>query len=738
MTAFSIPGRGLYQFTRLPFGLHNAPATFQRLVDKIFGPELEPFVFVYLDDIVIATPTFGKHLEILSEVFERLQKANLTLSRKKCSFCRTELKYLGYVVSRQGLHVDPEKVSAIVNIPIPQSVQEIRRIIGMSSWYRRFIPNYSTRIAPLTNLIRKNVKFNWSIECDEALHTIKDALISAPILTCPDMNKPFVLQTDASGYGIGAVLTQTQDGCEKVICYVSRSLTAGERKFSTTERECLAVLWSVERLRCYLEGRKFTVITDHFSLVWLNNLKNPQGRLGRWAVRLQQFDYEIQHRKGKDLVVPDTLSRSVPISCANLQVKKVNSDEIRDRWYKKMVHQVQEKPLLFPKWRVEQGVLYKHIESDFSNLKCENENWKKVVPKQERGEIIRECHDAMTSGHLGIYKTFNRIARLYYWPSMKADITRYVKNCLTCQRTKPEQKTAAGHMTKRPIFHRPWQAICTDLVGPLPKSTHGNLFILVVSDLFSKFTLFFPIRRATANAVTKIIEEKIFLLFGVPQYVLCDNGVQYKSKEFTKMLERYGTRPIYNPNYHPQSNPAERVNRVLKTMLAAYVKENHRKWDEYLPYLGCAIRTARHEVTTQTPYFVNFGQDMCLHGKEYKEVDTDETQKTVIENKPENITKMRQFVKKRLEEAAKKVREKYNLRNRYIEFNVGDLVWKRNYSLSDGVHYINAKLAGKFTGPYRIKRRVGYCIYELIDDLDNSKGNWHTKDLKPHYEDPED
>ena len=228
------------------------------MIGRVLGVDLEPYVFVYLDDIVIVTQTFEKHIEILSEVFTRLISAGLTLGKEKCNFCRQELRYLGYVVDVNGLHVDPEKVNAILQIPTPTKVSEVRSVIGTASWYRRFIPNVSTLIQPLTELLRKNVRFKWTSRQEEALKSIKEHLVSAPVLSCPNFELPFVIQTDASAYGIGGVLTQNHpDLGERVVCYLSRSLTKQERKYSTTERECLAVLWSIEKLRPYIEGTHF-------------------------------------------------------------------------------------------------------------------------------------------------------------------------------------------------------------------------------------------------------------------------------------------------------------------------------------------------------------------------------------------------------------------------------------------------------------------------------------------------
>lgn len=275
-TAFIVPTRGLFQFTRMPFGLHNAPATWQRLIDKILG-NLEPFVFVYLDDVVICTQTFEKHLEVLEEVFRRLREAQLTVSFDKCHFCKPNMKYLGFVIDRKGLHVNPDKIKSMFELPPPQNVKEVRRIIGRFSWYRRFVPEFSTIVSPITALIKKCSKFVWTPECDSAFRRIKELLIRAPVLSCPDYSLPFVIQTDASGYGIGAVLVQPHHDGDSVICFLSRSLTKQERNYTTTERECLAVLWSIEKLRCYIEGVPFTLVTDHYSLVWLQNLRELGG-----------------------------------------------------------------------------------------------------------------------------------------------------------------------------------------------------------------------------------------------------------------------------------------------------------------------------------------------------------------------------------------------------------------------------------------------------------------------------
>lgn len=327
----------------MPFGLTNVPATWKRLIDCVLGPDLKSYVFVYLDDVIVISENFDKHLDILRSIFERLRCVGLTLSREKCQFCRLELHYLGYVVDKQGLRVDPDKVNSILNIPTPRTVSDVRSCFGMASWYRRFVENFSSISAPLSDLLRKHKKWEWSDACALSFNALKEKLITAPILSCPDFEHPFVVQTDASGYGLGVVLTQEHTDGEKVVCFLSRSLSKQERNYKTTERDCLAVEWVVEKLRPYLEGIHFTVITDHHSLVWLHTFKEPSGRLCRWAVKLvQQHNFDIIHRKGKDHVVPDCLSRSVVVTDAIHPLA-----DTLEPWYRYMLIRVTSKPRNF-------------------------------------------------------------------------------------------------------------------------------------------------------------------------------------------------------------------------------------------------------------------------------------------------------------------------------------------------------------------------------------------------------
>ncbi|KAL6417431.1 hypothetical protein ACFW04_012743 [Cataglyphis niger] len=537
ITAFTVPGKGLMQFRVMPFGLHSAPATFQRLLDSVIGPALEPNVFVYLDDIIVISRTFERHLELLTEVFRRLRAARLRLNPEKCRFCVDQLRYLGHVVDRAG--TDPEK------------------FLGMASWYRRFIENFSTIAAPLTRLTKKNARWTWGEDESTAFKQLKAALTTAPVLACPDFNRRFILQTDASTSGLGAVLTQYHEDGERVIAYASRTLSGAEKNYSATELECLAVVWGVRRMRDYLEGYAFT---------------------------LQQYDFEIKYRRGALNRVADALSRQPAVSAIQ---------PIRCRWYAQKLEGTRRDPTAHPDYQVKDGELYRHIlhTLDFKDNPTD-EQWKLCVPRDGRGDILRQYHDAPTAGHGGVAKTIARIAERFYWPGMFRDIAGYVRQCPGCLAHKPIQQKPAGTLHATNV-NRPWEHVTIDLVGPLPRSRRGHTWLLVMQDRYSKWTELAPLRQASAKAVTNEITNRVILRHGRPDIVITDNGIQFKSAPLAARLKACHIEHRTAPVRAPHCNPVERTNRTIKTMIAQYVDRDHREWDEALHALQFAYNTAR-------------------------------------------------------------------------------------------------------------------------------------------------
>jgi len=308
-TAF-ITSQGLYEFKVMPFGLTNAPATFQRLMNKVFKEEIGQFVAVYLDDIIIFSSTFEEHLRHLEHIFEKLKEAGLKLGKDKCEFCKLELAFLGHIVSGQGISPDPSKIDKVKNFPIPKNTTELRGFLGLASYYRKFMQEFSIKAAPLHVLLRKETPFEWTSSQQEAFEHLKNCLISAPILIYPDFKRKFLLFTDGSYVGLGAVLTQLDDqNRERVVAYASRSLNNAERNYAPTELECLAAIWGMEHFRSYLLYQPFELITDHAALQWLFNKQDPPRKFMRWIIRIMEFPYEIRYRKGKIHSNADALSR---------------------------------------------------------------------------------------------------------------------------------------------------------------------------------------------------------------------------------------------------------------------------------------------------------------------------------------------------------------------------------------------------------------------------------------------
>lgn len=311
-TAF-VTQNGLYEFLRVPFGLSTAPSTFQRMMEIVLSGLSFEMCLCYLDDVIIYSSNFDQHCERLNKVLSRFRQHHLRVKLSKCIFGAKQVKYLGHLISEQGVRPDPAKVEVVRDISTPTSVKAVRSFLGLASYYRRFIRGFSTLAAPLTHLTKKNARFQWTDDCETAFQTIKQLLCSAPVLSYPKFDREFILQTDASDVGLGAILSQQDDaGHERVVAYASRALTAREQKYSATEKEAFAVVFGTKHFRVYLLGRKFQLITDHNSLRWLQSME-PKGRLARWIMDLQEFQFDITHKSGRLHTNADALSRLPPI-----------------------------------------------------------------------------------------------------------------------------------------------------------------------------------------------------------------------------------------------------------------------------------------------------------------------------------------------------------------------------------------------------------------------------------------
>ena len=651
-TAF-ITRRGLFQFTVMPFGLANAPATFQRLMELVMHGLQWEHCLIYLDDIIVFGRNFDETLNRLEMVLGRLRGAGLKLKPTKCHWFKRSVKFLGHVVSAKGVQCDPDKLACIVNWHAPRTVREVRSFLGLVSYYRRFIPDCSTVMKPLLSLLRKKVRFVWNSLCEEAFENLKTALTSSPILAFPNRHDQFILDTDASDFGTGAVLSQLQDGVERVIAYGSHALNAAQQRYCTTKRELLAVHTYIHQFRHFLQGRHFLIRTDHSYLTWLKNFKNAEGMLGRWLMEIDIYDFKIEHRKGELHGNADGVSRRTkPTTCCPRpdcpdckplrDAKRVASVRAIDlvikedwslvdarKWQREdldigkilqWMESSEERPsrrtvathsrgvkALWNQWdqlTLRNGLLYRVWYPPHRNFNGAIPFHQLVAPKQIRQLILDELHNGVGGGHLGVEKTMGKLRQRFYWVGYKDDIYKWCRQCDTCAQNKmgPPRKRAPLQQIR--VGH-PLELIAIDVMGPLPETQKGNRFIVVVSDYFSKWTEAYAVRQHTAATVAEILVEQFMFRLGIPHQLHSDQGPEFDSAlvhEVCKLLRIHKTRTTA---YHPQSDgQVERANRTVRSMLTALVNEARDDWDNHLPYILFAYRASVHATTKCTQTFL--------------------------------------------------------------------------------------------------------------------------------------
>lgn len=727
-TAFRVFGRGLFQFTRLPFGLVNSPATLSRLMDQVLGyGELEPNVFVYLDDIVIASNTFEEHLRSLKEVSRRLRAANLSINMEKSKFCVPQLPYLGFVLSQNGIRPNPDKIEAIVNFERPASVRSLRRFLGMVNYYRRFISEFSEVTAPLTNLLKGKPKtVQWSDEAENAFVILKEKLITAPILACPDFGRPFTIQTDASDTAIAGVLTQDVDGREHVISYFSRKLTMSQRSWKAAEKEGVAALEAIEKFRPYVEGTRFTLITDSSALSFIMNSKwKPSSKLSRWSMLLQQYDMVVKHRKGSENVVPDALSRAVEAV-----------DLSRDDWYSKTYKKVQESPDDFSDFKIEEDKLYKFVSTPTDVMDYRYE-WKLCLPEDVREEVLKQEHDQ--SLHPGFEKTIHKLKIRYYWPKMAMQTKKHVQSCSVCKQCKPSTLSTAPVMGNQKLSSKPFQILALDFIQNLPRSRNGKTHLLVLMDLFSKWTLLFPVRKIESKEVCRIVEDCWLRRFGTPEVIISDNATTFVGKEFQALLTRRGIQHWPNTRHHSQANPVERTNRTINACLRTYMETDQRLWDTKIAEVEEMLNTTIHASTGLSPYRILYGHEKITKGAEHR-LEREDREVTVEERDDVRRTlneKVFKIVQENLRKSHEKNQKTYNLRHKKFcpTYHIGQKVYKRNFKLSSAADRYNAKYGPVYT-PCVIVAKRGSSSYEVADDSGKFLGVFSAADLRPGEDKP--
>ena len=749
---------GHYEFLVLPFGLTNAPGTFMHLMHETFRSFLDDFVLVFLDDILIFSKTLEEHEQHVRQVLQVLQKEKLYAKESKCELFKTEVEFLGHLVGRDGVRMMEDKVKAISEWPIPQNVTDVRAFLGTAGYYRKFIRSFSEISTPLNTLTKDDVKFEWKEPQQVAFDKLKQSIKTGPVLALPDPNLPFVVHTDASGFAVGAVLSQKQaDGQMRPIAFLSKKMLDAETRYPVHEQELLAIVHALKSWRHYLYGRKFTVFTDHRSLQHFKTQPMLSGRQSRWKDVIANFNFDIVYIEGKTNTVADGLSRRsdhLPIKqhSSELLTHLVFTVANRTRSKKQVTFQspvtLVASPI--PVVPVAAAVppvvssssttalladIFEASKKDVEYLKalknprrCKNlsiqngllyhGNNRLCVPNDIplRTRLLHECHDVPLAGHLGKDKTLELVKRRFYWPGMDNDISKYVTSCDACQRNKPSQQAKMGPLKPLPIPVRPWQQFSMDLITQLPRSRSGKDAIVVYVDKLTKMTHYAATTTTvTALELARITIQEVVRLHGVPEDILSDRDPRFMAKFWRAFWSQLGTTLTPSTAYHPQTDgQTERQNRTLEEMMRAVINFQQTDWDEHLAVAELAFNNSVHASTGFTPFYLNCGQEVQMP------LDYAIASAANPINNPEAAVRIRRLhadlerARMHIEQAQQRQARYADAHRRAVTFQVGDSVLLSTEHLRFvGSDTRTPKFTYKFIGPFKIKRVVNENAYEL-------------------------
>ena len=768
---------GIFRFICLPFGLKNAPAFFQRYMDKVLKDGLGNYVFVYIDDIVIFSDTFANHLEHLNLVLGFLKECNLKANIEKCHFCLSQLRVLGKIVSKDGLATDHDLIKAMVEFPSPGNdtgnlaKKKLKRFLAMLSYYRGHIKDFGPQTALLSTLLKEDVfwdKNSWTVEHEKAFRLLKQLMIEAPVLAFPDMSKPFLLQSDASKVGAGAVLYQIgADEMRCVVSYASWLFSDTQRRYNTTEREMLGLILAVRKWKPFFYHTKFFAETDHEPLVGYMKLDDPYGKISRWAAELAQFSFQIKYIKGETNIPSDTLSRTGEeidllesvFSCTEEDGKFLASHRPSKVLSKAFTEEnidlftcvesdendnIFINSLCFSTPSDQEWIIAQRSDEEFGpymtwlekgslpeddieakivagrkkffalnsagilvyNSSGEDGLFRKCVPKKFRKIILSECHDSLWSGgHLGRDKTKDKLRSTHYFPRMEQYTDIWIKTCPICLATKRK------HPSKLPIplgsiaTSHTWELLSIDLWESGVLSDRGHKYVMTVIDSFSKYAFAIPIKDKRAETIAKKLFKHVFCIFGYPDRIHSDNGLEFCNQILTALCVQLGIDKTHTTAYHPQGNAhAERIHQFFKNALSSYVGRDQRDWDLLIPSLiAIYLNTVHTSLGGFSPSQLMFGRQMFLaNSPGEKEI-------------PSPVMTTNEFgvkLKLALDRAQELVQDiikdkkfknlKPTLGKFILSYNVGDKVGLQVEAIPVGVK--SRKLVPRFSGPYTVTK----------------------------------
>lgn len=607
--------RGLFEFTRCQFGLANAPAMFQRMMNAVISKFLGKTAMVYLDDVVIYSKRIEDHEQHVAEVLQAFEDHGLTAKETKCHFGLKEVKLLGYIVSAEGLRPCPEKVEAIRDMAPPTNVKGVRRLLGMTGYYRSLIPGYATIARPLTELTKRFRPFVWTDVCNQSWEALRDALIKDVVLAYPRPDQPYRLYTDASDWCVGAILVQSDDnGIERPITYISKQLSETQQRYPTVEKEAFAVIYALTKLRPYLQGAEFVIITDHKPLKSLFLAEINNTRIQRWAVLLAEYAAPIEYRKGANNVRADFLSRLKPVTPHPPPVLEAGMAAFCELEGTPWEFDALEPDALaqeqrgMPEYELggmleDEYILHGDLLYTLKPPPGRPEYPRLVLPPSARERVMKRAHQEVC--HQGMRKTLTRIQERYKWAGMRKEVYVFLTKCPKCAVNK--QKKERPPPTPMPVAQNMGDIIALDMCGPFPISPAGNKYILTMIDHATGFVEAKPLPRKTAVLVADYVRNELVARYGVPSVCIMDNGGEFRNPLVSGYLKEAGVDVRHTAPYHPQSNGRlERQHRTLKDMLRKLVNARATEWEEHLGTALYALRTGISDVSGFSPYYLMY------------------------------------------------------------------------------------------------------------------------------------